>query len=284
MIGAVEGESVIVRKDDMDKLTHFSLFSGIGGADLAAEWAGFETVGQCEWADYPTKVLEKHWPDVTRWRDIRSVTAESFKERTGRTTVDIISGGFPCQDVSRAGREAGLFDDSGNVTRSGLWFEMLRLVAEIKPRWVIGENVAGLLSIDGGRALDDIVKGLESENYEVLPVVSVASAYGASFEGKRIFIVATSEGSGHRRGSCEKLHTLQRKLVKGESKRGAVWGEIERCIVLPIRNQEAIPDYLRGDYGLPDWVDRIKCLGNAIVPQQIYPIFKAIEQIERGIK
>ena len=92
-------------------LTHLSLFSGIGGLDLAAEWAGFQTVGQCEWADYPTKVLEKHWPDVPRWRDIRELTKEDFCERTGLQSVNVVSGGFPCQPHSLSGKRLASHDE-----------------------------------------------------------------------------------------------------------------------------------------------------------------------------
>lgn len=167
-------------------MTHLSLFSGIGGLDLAAEWAGFETVGQCEMADFPTKILEKHWPDVPRWRDIRTLTKESFLERTGLGTVDVISGGFPCQPFSVAGKQKGREDDRY------LWPEMRRVIAELAPRWVVGENVPGILRI----AAADIIKDLEGLGYHVVLLDFEAASVGDPHHRERIAFVANRNNDG----------------------------------------------------------------------------------------
>ena len=170
----------------MKQLTHLSLFSGIGGLDLAAEWAGFDAVGQCEWAEYPTKVLEKHWPDVPRWKDIRTLTGESFYERTGRRTVNIISGGFPCQPFSVAGKQRGKEDDRY------LWPEMVRVIKELRPTWIVGENVAGIVRM----ALPDILSELEACGYRTRTFLIPACAVGARHRRYRVAIVGYSEHNG----------------------------------------------------------------------------------------
>ncbi len=168
------------------QLTHLSLFSGIGGIDLAAEWAGFKSIGQCEWADYPTKVLEKHWPDVPRWKDIRTLNGASFYERTNRRTVDVISGGFPCQPFSVAGKQRGKDDDRY------LWPEMVRVIKELRPTWVVGENVAGIINM----ALDTVLSDLEAAGYTVRTFVLPACGVNAPHQRYRTAIVGYSNNSG----------------------------------------------------------------------------------------
>ena len=177
----------------MRELTHLSLFSGIGGLDLAAEWAGFRTVGQCEWADYPHAVLQKHWPDVPKWRDIRTLTKEGFRERTGLDTVTVVSGGFPCQPFSTAGKRRGKEDDRY------LWPEMCRVISEIQPTWVVGENVAGLISMD----LDTVLSDLEGIGYACQTLVIPACAVDAPHRRDRCAILAYSQSQRRReKGGC----------------------------------------------------------------------------------
>lgn len=319
--------------------------------DLAAEWAGFKTVGQCEWADYPTKVLEQHWPDVPRWRDIRTLTGESFYERTGLRTIDIISGGFPCQPFSNAGKRRGQKDDRY------LWPEMVRVIAELRPTWVIGENVAGIINM----ALDTVLSDLESQGYTTRTFLIPACGVNAPHQRYRTAIVAYAEGyySGGlpvrkktkksrlvsesedvsdtdctgfqtsrpkqqatgapgngedvpnpNRTRCQKLNlpgiANTTGFTSGRNNEGKVCNTTGPG--LPDRSSEKVeelgaeqeferPNCCRGEpdgtrqwtvepnvgrvaHGIPNRVDRIKCLGNAVVPQQFYPIFKAIAEIE----
>ena len=247
----------------MPDFTHLSLFSGIGGLDLAAEWAGLRTVGQCEWADYPQAILQKHWPDVPKWRDIRTLTKESFYERTGLGTVDVVSGGFPCQPFSVAGKQKGKEDDRY------LWPEMLRIIRELTPRWVVGENVPGILRI----AAADIVKDLEREGYHVVVFDFEAAAVGALHRRERVAFVAYAEELRVEGRSCEQILRRAELSTSAVRCRGghSFWD-----------NWKAEPDVGRVAHGVPNRVDRLKCLGNAVVPQQFYPIFRAIMEVEQN--
>jgi DNA (cytosine-5)-methyltransferase 1 len=163
---------------------------------LAAEWAGFTTVGQCEWADYQTKVLEKHWPDVPKWRDIRTLNAESFYEKTGLRTVDVVSGGFPCQPFSVAGKRQGKDDDRY------LWPEMLRVISELRPAWVLGENVPGIVNL----ALDTVLSDLENIGYTGQAFIIPACGVDAPHKRERVAIVAYTVNRG---GSMRRDGELQ---------------------------------------------------------------------------
>lgn len=325
----------------MDKLTHLSLFSGVGGIDLAAEAAGFETVCQCEWADYPTAVLEKRWPDVPRFRDITTLTKEVFFEKTGRKTVTLISGGFPCQPFSSAGRQKGFTD-----TRY-LWPEMARVISELKPHWVLGENVAGFIRM----GLDKTIFDLERAGYVVQTFVYPACGVGAWHERTRTFIVGVdvSHTPCKRRPECkgskeyECVPLRQRDIPQGQSERnkmepsafgGGVLSDAgcvgRSALKLPavcddekqgrrkpcgadnqtgksnIGNSGAksrlggmadgVPAGMDGrklwkrePVGIPRITEetenralRLKTLGNAVCPPQVYPILKCIADIEMG--
>lgn len=256
----------------MKELTHLSLFSGIGGLDLAAEWAGFITVAQCEWADYPTKVLEKHWPDVPRWRDIRTLTGESFYERTGLRTVDVISGGFPCQPHSVIGKRRAENDERH------LWPEFIRVVREIRPKYVIGENVNGILST----IHESVCTDLEKEGYKVRTYSTPACAVGAHHERYRVCILGISESESRLQADKETdTNGAYRKTWTGimqlswDYLPGAYWA-IHKPPVCGM--DDGIPDWMGG---YKQYKERMQCYGNAVVPQQFYPIFKAITDIER---
>ena len=186
-------------------LTHLSLFSGVGGLDLAAEAAGFVTVGQCEWADYSTKVLEKHWPDVPRWRDIHGLSADEFLRRTGRETVTVISGGFPCQPHSVVGKRKASGDERD------LWPEMRRVIGEIKPKWVVAENVPGLLSSENGRFFRGILRDFAALGFDVGWGVVCAAAVGAVHRRERVAIVAHAHGVKLPRGRKPETARLKKR-------------------------------------------------------------------------
>lgn len=184
-------------------MTHGSLFSGIGGFDLAAEWMGWENKFHCEWNLFGQQVLKHYWPDAETFTDI---TKSEFTKYANR--IDILTGGFPCQPYSTAGKRLGTEDDRH------LWPEMLRAIREIKPRWVLGENVRGLISWNGGMVFDEVQTDLEAEGYEVLPFLLPACAVNAPHRRDRIWFVAYASGNGYQLRGFGEDKSPQRK---GES-------------------------------------------------------------------
>ena len=256
----------------MPSLTHLSLFSGIGGIDLAAEWAGFETVGQCEFADYPRKVLEKHWPDVPRWKDVRDVTATSFLERTRLTAPTLISAGFPCQPHSLVGKRKASGDERD------LWPELRRVLCEIRPQWGLLENVRGLLSSGHNRFFGGILRDLADLGYAVGWCLYGANRVGAIHQRERVFIVAYAP-----RGRWDGLEAdFQDRCPELDPSPMEVWQNDARHVFHDLGRNVSNPSdgVLRNDDGLSERMDNLVALGNAVVPWQVYPILRMIAMIE----
>jgi DNA (cytosine-5)-methyltransferase 1 len=178
-------------------MTHGSLFSGIGGFDLASQWMGWDNIFHCEWNEFGQRVLKHHFPKSISYGDI---TTTDFTIHRGQ--IDILTGGFPCQPYSQAGKRLGKEDDRH------LWPEMLRAIREIQPRWVVGENVLGLVNWNGGLVFDEVQADLENEGYVVQPYVLPACAVNAPHRRDRVWFVAYSAGArngnnGRGRNLCE---------------------------------------------------------------------------------
>jgi len=262
------------------QLTHLSLCTGAGGIDIAAEQAGFQTVGQCEINDYAYRVLCKNFPNVKKWRDIKDVTIESFRERIGggRDVPTIISAGFPCQPHSLAGKRFASDDERD------LWGEVARILCEIKPRWFVGENVVGLLTSENGRFFGRVLRDLDEIGYHAAWGVWGACDVGAIHRRKRIFIIANSD-SVRRSGMDKSKQEQCIRIIKEKFNNTKVETrlDVEQINILRDGNRALFKyggESRRNDDGLSTGIHRLECIGNAVMPAQIYPIFNAIAQIE----
>ena len=320
------------------------LCSGIGGFSLGLEWAGMSTVAMCEKDPYCRKILAKHWPELTIHEDIRNLDGKEY-----RNSIDLVAGGFPCQPFSVAGKRRGQDDDRY------LWDETIRVVAETKPKWFVGENVEGIININNGLVLRQVQTDLEKEGFQVQCLVIPASGIGAWHQRKRVWIIANSNsrlsiGEGKEiqaRGntidsSSKDVSNSNSRLRRGrrteqESRANEIWrfytpkeeqtkqyirSKAVRCDALPRENisntyskgfqRRCIPTNLEEKQrsitsknsfekqqtwwqtqsklcGVPhgisyeldkDRSNRIKALGNSIVPQIAYEIGKAIVDAE----
>ena len=239
------------------------LFSGIGGFSLGLERAGMETIAFCEFDEHAQKVLRKHWPDVPIHSDIRELDAKQF-----RGTVDVICGGFPCQDLSTAGKQVGF---SGE--RSSLYGEMLRVIGECMPRYAIFENVTGLLTGDSGRWFGQFLYDLAQIGFDAEWHCVSASDIGAQHHRDRVWVIAYPCGSRSKVG-------LARQNVRQEGDTRIsinLSNEIRRARRKPGMEGWSIePNVGRVANGVPNRAHRLKQLGNAVVPQIPEAIGRAI--------
>lgn len=281
-------------------MNHGSLFSGIGGFELAAEWLGWENIFHCEWNEFGKEILKYYWPKSISYDDI---TKTDFTIHRGK--INILTGGFPCQPYSAAGKRLGKEDDRH------LWPEMLRAIREIQPEWVVGENVRGLINWNGGMVFDEVQADLEANGYEVAPFLLPACAVNAPHRRDRIWFIAHANLPGceqsHKkmeREPSEQFNSFRFQQINTNSDSKQLQGsEFSGGVKTP--KQKSIDKQLVGllcdfreEYtsespicsendGISYNLDRItfskwrseslKAYGNAIVPQVALQIFKAIE-------
>ena len=294
-------------------MKHGSLFSGIGGFDLAAEWMGWENVFHCEIEAFPRKVLNYYWPNSISYEDIKTTDFSVH-----RNQIDILTGGFPCQPYSTAGNRLGKNDERH------LWPEMLRAIQSIQPRWIVGENVRGLVSWSDGLVFEEVQTDLETEGYEVQAFLLPAAGVNAPHRRDRIWFVAKNTnssgfvqrkseekgteiweqrdiGSGdsewiHRKKGTNASNTDSKMLEHGYGKRKAAKSTEQKkraesfngtrgWETFPIESpicggDDEFPIKLDG-ITFPKWRNgSIKGYGNAVVPALVYEIFKSIEEYE----
>lgn len=254
-------------------MKHLGLFEGIGGFSLAARWMGWKTVAWCEWNEFGQRVLKHHFPEAEGHGDITKTNFTKYAN-----TIDILTGGFPCQPYSGAGKRKGTEDDRH------LWPEMLRAIREVKPKWIVGENVYGIISWSGGLVFEQIQLDLESEGYQVQPIVLPAVSKDCDHKRDRVWFIAYSEQI-----TIDATIPKDKQTENFEAKQEE-WSEAGYIIELgtaigdsPTSFHNGIcfePTIIRINDGFPQGLDEIEAYGNAIVPQVAYEIFKAIQKYE----
>lgn len=249
-------------------MNHLDLFSGIGGFSLAARWVwGKEhnIIGFCEIDKFCQKVLKKHWPNVTIFPEIKELKGYQFE------AVDLITGGVPCQPASVAGKRRGTKDDRW------LWKQTFEVIRHIKPRFCILENVRGILSLEGGMVFENLLLELESYGYETATFVIPACAVNAPHRRDRVWIIAKSkENASNTTGTG--LEGEMRKIKQGN--RGRFTTQDRRQSEYWNENwYEIAAEFCRVDARIPNRVDRLKSLGNSIVPQVVMEIMYAIKNL-----
>lgn len=207
-------------------MTHGSLFSGIGGFDLAAKWMGWENKFHCEWNEFGQKILKHYWPQAETYGDI---TKTDFTIWRGR--IDILTGGFPCQPYSTAGKRLGKEDERH------LWPEMLRAIREIQPRYIVGENVSGIVSWNAGMVFDEVQSDLENEGYEVIPFLLPACGVNAPHKRERVWFIAHSNNAGNNTPECGIIGSGAKNSKEWEYAQRELSGQSDTRIIADARLQ-----------------------------------------------